>query len=242
MTKSTSPILLLILPILMLFSGCVTEVHEAESEAPAELGSPASAEETTTVDLMEGKEWKYEDSGEDLGSAWREIDFDDAGWDSGPAPLGYGDDDIATELEFGLNDKEKHITSYFRMEFEIAVNKDVTEMRANLRCDDAAIIYMNGQEVIRKNLPEDEVGYKTHAVEIISGEQEKEYHDYAMDSGTVKTGRNVLAVEMHQRGPTSSDLIFDLKIAVDSKTKPKPPRPQPGGRKAGPKVFKRSRF
>ena len=73
----------------------------------------------TRADRLIGSKWKYDDSGRDLGTEWREVDFDDADWDSGHSPLGYGDDDIATVIEFGPNEKRKHITTYFRAEFEV---------------------------------------------------------------------------------------------------------------------------
>ena len=58
------------------------------------------------VDLLKGIKWKYDDSGRDLGTAWREVNFDDAAWEVGYAPLGYGDEDIATIIEFGPNEKK----------------------------------------------------------------------------------------------------------------------------------------
>ena len=37
-----------------------------------------------------GAIWKYNDLGVDLGSAWKDINFNDATWNQGNAPLGYG--------------------------------------------------------------------------------------------------------------------------------------------------------
>ena len=38
-----------------------------------------------------GAVWKYNDSGTNLGTAWRDPGYGDGGWASGPAQLGYGD-------------------------------------------------------------------------------------------------------------------------------------------------------
>ncbi|MCX7008537.1 MAG: hypothetical protein NTY53_15015, partial [Kiritimatiellaeota bacterium] len=34
--------------------------------------------------------WTYLDDGQEPAAAWRGVDFDDANWKSGKAPLGYG--------------------------------------------------------------------------------------------------------------------------------------------------------
>ena len=215
----------------------------------------AQEEETTTADLLDGNEWKYNDSGQDLGTDWKAPGFDDADWDSGPAPLGYEDDDIATELSFGPDPEDKHITSYLRTAFTIPAGKKAVAIRASLRADDGAILYLNGQEVARFNLPDSDVDYDTPATEIISRNQEGQFHDYVLDASAAQAGRNVLAVEMHQRGPTSSDLIFDLNLEADLETLPEPQsattptevaatdedRPAIGS-KTGARFFKRGRI
>ena len=59
--------------------------------------------------IIPGSVWRYLDNGSDQGEVWRDRDFDDSSWASGPAPLGYGDDP-ATEISFGDSD-DRHITS-----------------------------------------------------------------------------------------------------------------------------------
>ena len=175
-------------------------------------GRSTSYRSGSPVDLLKGIKWKYDDSGRDLGTAWREVSFDDAAWEVGYAPLGYGDEDIGTVIEFGPNEKKKHITSYFRVEFE--VSKDYLEMDAlvSLRCDDGAIIYLNGIEVIRYNMPAGEVSYMELSEKMISGPEENIFTNYPIDSKGIQKGRNVLAAQVHQRAGISSDLIFDLRF------------------------------
>ena len=48
-----------------------------------------------------GASWRYLDDGSDQGSAWRNPGFDDTGWASGAAQLGYGDGDEATMVGYG---------------------------------------------------------------------------------------------------------------------------------------------
>ena len=46
--------------------------------------------------LPMGSDWKYDDSGADLGTAWTAPGFDDSLWLSGAGEIGYGDGDEAT--------------------------------------------------------------------------------------------------------------------------------------------------
>jgi hypothetical protein len=44
--------------------------------------------------IDQGAYWRFWDQGGDLGSAWRQPDYDASGWSSAPAPLGFGEDYI----------------------------------------------------------------------------------------------------------------------------------------------------
>src|SRR5262249_38991700 len=43
-----------------------------------------------------GANWKFSDTGQDLGTDWAQTNYDDSAWSSGIARLGYGDPTIAT--------------------------------------------------------------------------------------------------------------------------------------------------
>src|SRR5204862_4551662 len=66
-----------------------------------------------------GSTWRYLDNGSDQGTAWRLPGFNDAGWASGLAQLGYGDGDEATVVGYGGNASAKYITTYFRRTFSV---------------------------------------------------------------------------------------------------------------------------
>src|SRR5512134_667490 len=66
-----------------------------------------------------GAVWKFLDNGTDQGTAWQGITFDDSGWNSGPAQLGYGDGDEATVISSGPAPFSRYVTTYFRHRFEL---------------------------------------------------------------------------------------------------------------------------
>ena len=53
--------------------------------------------------IAAGSSWKYNDTGANLGTAWRASAYNDAAWLSGFAQLGYGDGDEETTVGFGSN-------------------------------------------------------------------------------------------------------------------------------------------
>ena len=65
---------------------------------------PASpARGTHPCSCPPGAVWRYLDNGSDQGTAWRAAAFNDTGWKSGAAELGYGDGDEATVVGYGPN-------------------------------------------------------------------------------------------------------------------------------------------
>src|SRR6476646_6199368 len=116
-----------------------------------------------------GSVWKYRDDGSDQGTAWRAVAFDDAAWASGPAQLGYGDGDEATLVGFGGNPSAKYVTTYFRRTFSVSNPASVASLHLRLLRDDGAVVYVNGAEVFRSNMPAGTIGYATLASTAIGG-------------------------------------------------------------------------
>jgi len=163
-----------------------------------------------------GEEWKYDDTGSDLGTAWRESEFADGAWKQGKAELGYGDASDgrpeATPIESGPDPKHRRPCAYFRRAFEVPDPARFAGLRLEVLRDDGCVIWVNGAEVTRSNMPEGEVGYGTFASRPIGTNEELLWQGFNLEPKTLRKGKNVLAVEVHQSDATSSDLSFDLKL------------------------------
>ena len=170
----------------------------------------AWAVDTTLVPA--GATWKYLDNGSNQGTAWRPLSFDDSSWSSGPAQLGYGDGDEATTLSYGPDANNKYITTYFRRVFTVADASAFTGLTLKLLRDDGAVVYLNGAEVWRSNMPSGGVGYQTVASVAVGGADESTWFQTALSPALLVNGTNVLAVELHQSGGTSTDISFDLQL------------------------------
>jgi len=168
-----------------------------------------SAEQTL---IPAGSAWKYNDGGSNLGTAWRAPAYADAAWPAGPAQLGYGDGDESTALSYGGNSSNRRITYYFRRGFTVADPLSIAALTVRYVRDDGCVIYLNGVEVVRSNMPAGAVTYTTRATASIGGADESAWLQAPIDPSLLVKGTNVLAVEIHQQSPTSSDVSFDLEL------------------------------
>lgn len=173
-------------------------------------GEAARAEQVALV--PRGSVWKYLDNGGDQGTAWRGLFFDDSGWAAGAAQLGYGDSDETTIVSYGPDANNKYITTYFRRAFTVDNPAAWTRLRLRVLRDDGAVVYLNGFEVARPNMPGGTITYQTRAVAAVGDSDEDRFFDFTLPPSVLLVGNNVLAVEVHQQSPTSSDVSFDLEL------------------------------
>ncbi len=164
--------------------------------------------------------WNYLDTGEDLGTDWVDNDYDDSAWSSGDAELGYGDGDESTTVSYGEDSFNKHTTTYFRKSFEFE-GEEASGVSGliRLRRDDGAVVYLNGEELLRSNMPEGPIDASTFAASEITGNGESSLNEYSVQLDLL-AGTNVIAVEVHQINLTSSDISFDMELLVESTTGP----------------------
>ncbi len=156
-----------------------------------------------------GSDWHYYDAGNEPASQgaadWNDNAFDHLSWANGNAQLGYGDNDEATEIG------DTTLTGYFRTSFEVSDPNLFDQLSLDLLYDDGAVVYLNGGEVWRVNMPDGPVNYNTFAA-ANSGDDALASLD--IDS-TLLAGTNILAVEVHQRSAGSSDLSFDFQLVAN---------------------------
>jgi tetratricopeptide (TPR) repeat protein len=179
---------------------------------PPLLAARAGAGEAVLV--PRGATWRYRDDGVHPGSNWTDPTYDDSAWTPGAAQLGYGDGDEATVVSFGTSSQNKHITTWFRREFTAEGVRALTTARLLLLRDDGAVIHLNGVEVARSNMPAGAIGPDTVALAAVTGGSEDAFYTLYFDPSLLADGTNVLAVEVHQRSPGSSDISFDLELVV----------------------------
>lgn len=189
--------------------------HDGELSSSDEIALTIDRPTGPQVLIPARSSWRYLDDGSDQQTAWRALAFNDTNWKPGTAQLGYGGNGEVTTIGFGPNSADKFPTTYFRKKFTLNDPSIVEALTVRLVRDDGAIIYLNGEEVRRVNLPESEVNYRSYANVTVGDADEFTFFDYPIDIGALRAGENVLAVEVHQVNASSSDLSFDLELVAD---------------------------
>ena len=178
-------------------------------------GVPGGAGQVELIDIEH--EWRYEQSNTDLGTAWRELDYDVVWPDSGKALLYHESSALPapknTPLTLGAS------TYYFRSYFNLDAHPDsVTQLDLRTVIDDGAAIYINGKEVFRLGFNEDDVithgFYSRRTVGNATYETNTIPPDKLIQNGesVLVAGENLIAVEVHQTNATSSDVVMGLEL------------------------------
>jgi len=169
--------------------------------------------------------WKYQPGSHPPGDEWTSVDFDDSAWSEGRGSIGYGGGDDFTEL---LDMQGNYAAVFCRTTFELDCAEEIDALRLNAVIDDGAVVYINGEEVARINMPNGEITADTLAASPSDGLRSVE-----LPVDNLRPGRNVLAVSVHNASLGNADLGFvatlvpTIRTFEDDSPCDVPPEPQP---------------
>ncbi len=189
------------------------DVHQSGT-ASSDLGFDLSL--TAALDIpapliAAGAAWRYRDTGVTPPANWTSNAYVDTAWSVGPARLGYGDTQTTT-VGYGSDANAKYLTTWFRHTFTIADATLFDALRLELQRDDGAVVYLNGVEIFRDNLPSSAVTPTTLATASVGGADETAWNVFTVPATALVTGGNTVAIEVHQSAPNSSDLGLDVRM------------------------------
>jgi acid phosphatase type 7 len=186
--------------------------NPAFTQTPA----PGPAGITNIFVVASNSVWKYLDNGGPQGTAWRGRTFPDGTWASGPAQLGYNSEQ-STVISYGPNSSSKYITTYFRRHFEVGDPAVYDALNFAVQRDDGVVVYLNGFEMFRNNMPAGTVNYQTVASTNASGNGRTMFYRYGPFAAATNlvAGDNVIAAEVHLRSAsTSTSMSFNLEMTA----------------------------
>ncbi|MBI5102038.1 MAG: hypothetical protein HZB33_09430 [Nitrospirae bacterium] len=233
------------LPESLLFAGSnviAVEMHRSgatDTDTSFDLELTASIDKPAVATLVPAKgEWSYNESGTDLGATWKEVSYDDSGWTTGAGKFGYGNTDVHqgipgqdTVLNFGpYPGGQKYPAYYFRKHFNVSNKDEFTDITLYLLRDDGAVVYLNGNEILRSNMPgSGDITYTTPPLSKAGADDAWRYIPVTIPSDKLVNADNVLAVSVHQHldelddksdssppTPTKSELPLHLILHVDT--------------------------
>ena len=172
-----------------------------------------STNQVTSTLIHGGDIWKYSDTGQDLGTNWSQPNYGDSGWASCAARLGYGDPTVFTIVSYGPNATNKHITTYFRDSFVVPDNVTFTNLNFRLARVDGAVVWLNGREAFRTNMPTGPITC-TNLASQYTIVQETPYTFYPTNIAVLNlpAGTNLVAVEVHLFSANRTSLGFDMEL------------------------------
>jgi lysophospholipase L1-like esterase len=167
----------------------------------------------TSTLIHGGDVWKYSDTGQDLGMNWSQPNYDDSGWADGAARLGYGDPAVFTTVSFGPNATNRYITTYFRDSFVVPGNVTFTNFNFRLTRVDGAVVWLNGREAFRTNMPTGPITWTnlaSHSMNVIGTPYIFYPTNIAMSN--LPAGTNLIAAEVHLYSAGRHFLGFDMEL------------------------------
>jgi len=182
----------------------VTIVNDEDPSNNILAKSISVVQEIDTIFYGQGSTWRYWDSPSNPGAIWNTVGFNDNSWTVGGGHFGFGEGDELTVLNSNT------ASFYFRKKVNVPDATQLNEMYMHMVHDDAAIVYINGQEAFRTELmPTGLVGHTTTARQSSNSSNENEFYTYKIDPNLFVTGINTIAVSVRNRYASDSDLSFD---------------------------------
>ena len=168
------------------------------------------------VIIPKDSEWRYLDTGKSQDKIdWTAVEFDDSAWPSGKAELGYGDGDETTAVDRGPSPSTKYRnTIYFRKAFEFDGGNTPQSLLIKLLRDDGAVVHLNGEELLRSNMPSGTIRYRTYSAKRNPSKESRIFFSYFIDQPALRVGKNVLAVEVHRGSRSDKDISFNLEAMM----------------------------
>lgn len=201
------------------FNGQLFAPVALSAEAPAGYvfdGWKKTEENISSETLISGGDtWSYYDKGSLDGKNWTSIAYSTSAWKTGRTPLGYGSDNTGFATVMTSN----FTTYYFRKVFSLNTPlSDNETILLNYVVDDGFVVYVNGAEAGRYNMPSGNISYNTYS---------NTYAAVGFDQGVMelngslfKKGINNIAVEVHNYSSSSSDICWDANLKKVKKWTP----------------------
>ena len=193
------------------------EVHNVSltsSDAGFDGGLWYSNDLEIVTPLPLGSTWLRDNTFSDLGTAWREVGFDDSNWVEECAPIGIEDDlpnPVCTELPTSIINGY-----YFRTKFTIEHDLSLIDsLFVIAQYDDGIQIFINGQELLRGFLGlapfVEEVTWDTFGS--FHDSHPRQVFNVSDQKDLFVKGENLMALTVKQQALTSSDIYMDVGVS-----------------------------
>jgi hypothetical protein len=180
--------------------------NRSASPAPISVNGPSPV---LAQPIAFGSSWRYLATTAPAPAGWQAPDFADAAWPQGNGKLGWGRSDIATTV--GPN---RPLTSYYRTSFEVTDASSVRTLDLSLSNLQGAVVYVNGIEAGRLNMPSGPITPTTPAAGYLTTAQENALRGFVVPGSLLRNGTNVVAVEVHSVTANAGRQMMGLQATL----------------------------
>lgn len=173
---------------------------------------PAPEELPVTVDTASVWSWRY--SNDALAADWNAPAFNDDAWATGSGLFGRGVASATTNID-PTNLASKPLSAQFRHTFTVTEAAGVVDGTVTVIADDAVVVYLNGVELGRTNLPAGPLTQNSYAT--IAPRHTAAVAvpiTYAVPAALLTEGENVISASTHASWRATPDLSFQLSLSM----------------------------
>lgn len=169
--------------------------------------------------ITRGDSWKYLVPSAEPSTNWRLASFYDSNWNTGNSGFGFSDNDDATTVTV-------HKSIFIRKKFNIDDVAAISQLIFHMDYDDGFVAYINGIEIARSqmdekgDLPAFDVSTSGQHEALIYQGLSPEKFEIENPSAILKSGENIIAIQVHNVSTTSSDLSAIPFLTVGTAEKP----------------------
>jgi hypothetical protein len=181
--------------------------------------------------IAPSSEWRFNQDGIDLGTAWRAANYDDSTWPNSNALFvakngTFGNTDLPILTRLNMSNSApgyltNTITYYFRSHFTMPAVADLAglqsyQLRVRPILDDGAVFHINGHPAHNGiRMATNQPLYSTYANTSQGNDYRFEAPSSLQTTNVVFGGDNVMAVEVHQSSAGSSDAAFAAEVLIN---------------------------
>jgi hypothetical protein len=180
----------------------------------------------TSVIPMTHNQWRYNAKGPSLPADWATQSYgvDGNDWLQGQGLIAYESADLGvpinTELSRPSDNDPRFFTYYFQTDFTLTAAQlaEIDQVALSHMVDDGAVFYLNGQEVLRFNMPSGPIDASTPAAGTTVNASRVGPVSLPLD--LLKAGTNTLSAELHLRTTSSNDAVFGAELTTGIEATP----------------------
>ncbi len=184
---------------------------ESEEATVAVTTDPAPSDPVPVVLVDTGSQWRWQYRSGSWPTGWTTPAFNDLGWNTGSALFGFGAPGIATVVDVPPPTSGRPLSAQFRHTFTVADADVLTGVTLTTRADDGVVVYVNGVEVARRNMPAGVLSagsYATAAPRTTAAPQVV----VTIPASALHDGANTVAASVHLNYRATRDMTFDARI------------------------------